>query len=46
MILKEVNLAKYTRLIGEDNKGAIFLAENMQAIRRTKHIDIKFHFIR
>ena len=32
--------------MGEDNQGAIFLAENMQVFQRTKHIDIKFHFIR
>ena len=46
LILQEINLAKFPGLMGEDNQGAIFLAENLQVSQRTKHIDIKFHFIR
>ena len=30
----------------EDNQGAIALAKNPIAHSRTKHIDIRFHFIR
>jgi hypothetical protein len=28
-----------------DNIGTIFMAENMSAISRTKHIDIRYHFV-
>lgn len=30
----------------QDNQGAIKLAENAVYSQRTKHIDVKFHFIR
>lgn len=33
-------------LINEDNQGAIALARNPVAHSRTKHIDIRFHFLR
>ena len=46
MMLGEFNLVDLPGYIGEDNKGAIFLAYNKQVSERTKHIDIKFHFIR
>ena len=46
MLLAEFNLVEYPGLIGEDNQGTIFLAENLQVSQRTKHIDTKFHFIR
>ena len=29
-----------------DNEGAMFLAKNEQASQRTKHIDVKYHYIR
>ena len=29
-----------------DNVGAIFLSHNVKSSARTKHIDIKYHFIR
>ena len=29
-----------------DNSGALFLAENEYACQRTKHIDVRYHFIR
>ncbi len=32
--------------IYEDNVGAMKLAENWESTRRTKHIDIRFHYIR
>ncbi|CAN0202443.1 unnamed protein product, partial [Ascophyllum nodosum] len=30
----------------EDNEGAIKLATNKHASRRTKHIDVKYHLVR
>ena len=45
-ILKEINHLILPGLIGEDNQGAIFLAENRQVNDRTKHIDTQYHFIR
>jgi Reverse transcriptase (RNA-dependent DNA polymerase) len=33
-------------LLSEDNTGAIFLAKNQQVGARTKHIDVRYHFIR
>jgi hypothetical protein len=33
-------------IIFEDNLGAIFLAKNAQVSARTKHIDVRHHFIR
>ena len=35
-----------SELCQEDNEGAIFLAKNQQVGMRTKHIDVKYHFIR
>ena len=29
-----------------DNKGAIFLTENRNSGEKTKHIDVKYHYIR
>lgn len=46
MLLGELNLLDIPGYIGEDNKGTIFLAYNKQVSQRTKHIDIKYHFIR
>ena len=36
----------YPSIIFEDNVGAIFLSQNKQVGQRTKHIDIRDHFIR
>ena len=33
-------------IIYKDNQGAIFLAKNTQVGIRTKHIDIRHHFLR
>ena len=33
-------------ILFEDNSGSIFLAQNKQVSKRTKHIDLKHHFIR
>lgn len=48
-ILKELGLINYSpspTLIYEDNQGAIALAENPEFHRRTKHIDIRYHWVR
>jgi len=46
MILEEFKLMDLPGVIGEDNQGAIFLSQNKQVSNRTKHIDLKYHFIR
>ena len=46
MFLHELGIGKMPGIIYEDNEGAIFLAKNQQVGMRTKHIDIKYHFIR
>jgi hypothetical protein len=33
-------------ILYEDNKGCVFLAMNMSTTNKSKHIDIKYHFIR
>ena len=33
-------------IVMEDNNGAIKLSNNLESYKRTKHIDIKYHFIR
>ncbi|CAH0520377.1 unnamed protein product [Peronospora belbahrii] len=33
-------------IIYEDNQGSIALAKNPELHKRTKHIDIRFHFVR
>ena len=45
-ILSKINHLILPRQVGEDNQGAIWLAENRQVSDRTKHIDIQYHFIR
>ena len=46
MFLQEVGVGKIPGIIFEDNEGAIFLAKNSQVGMRTKHIDVKYHFVR
>jgi len=45
-LLQELNLNTDPMVIYEDNQGAIFLSENEQVSKITKHIDIRYHFIR
>ena len=45
MRLLETN-NKYPGVIYEDNIGAISLAQNKQVDQRTKHIDVRDHYIR
>ena len=46
-LLKDINFEQpFATKLFEDNQGTIALAKNAKINSRTKHIDIKFHFIR
>jgi hypothetical protein len=45
-ILSELETNLTPAVICEDNTGAIFLATNSQVGMRTKHIDVRYHFLR
>ena len=46
-LLQELKLAENKlTLLNQDNQSAIFLEKNHSVKQRTKHIDIKYHFIR
>ena len=45
-LFNELQMPAKTITVKEDNQGAIVLAQNPIAHSRTKHIDIRFHFIR
>ena len=45
-LLGELKVVEKPGLIFEDNTGAIFLVANKQVGPRTKHIDVRHHFIR
>ncbi|XP_046858511.1 secreted RxLR effector protein 161-like [Xenia sp. Carnegie-2017] len=46
-LLRDLNFTqKEPTMIKEDNQGAISLSKNQKYHPRTKHIDIKYHFIR
>jgi hypothetical protein len=36
----------YPIYVNVDNVGAIFMAENASATSRTKHVDVRYHFVR
>jgi hypothetical protein len=42
----KIPLESYKAYVFEDNQGAIFLANNQATTNRSKHIDIKLHFVR
>jgi hypothetical protein len=44
--VKELTGVWETAIIYEDNLGALFLVKNQQVSSRTKHIDIRHHFMR
>ena len=46
MLIKEIANVSLKAIIYEDNTGAIFLVKNQQVGARTKHIDVRHHFIR
>jgi hypothetical protein len=45
-LLKELIMIKQTAIIYDENLGVIFLTKNQQVSQRTKHIDIRQHFLR
>lgn len=46
MLLEEIAECVYPGVILEDNTGAIFLVKNRQVGQRTKHIDVRHHYVR
>ena len=46
MLLEEIIGHRLPSILLEDNTGAIFLVKNQQVGPRTKHIDVRHHFIR
>jgi hypothetical protein len=45
-ILEEIGIYQETVIIHEDNEACINLSKNPQEFKRTRHIQIKYHFIR
>ena len=45
-LLQELGYTQLTTIIHEDNQACILLSKNPQAHSKTKHIQIKYHFIR
>ena len=45
-LLSELGEIEWPSILAEDNTGAIFLSRNRQVGARTKHIDVRYHFIR
>jgi transposase InsO family protein len=45
-LLREIGFPQGPTVIFEDNQGCIALAKNPSHHKRTKHIDIRYHFIR
>lgn len=45
-MLKELGYAQKTTIIKEDNQACIAIAENPTQHARTKHIDVRYHFVR
>lgn len=45
-LVKEITGEEHTAIIYEDNSGTIFLVKNQQVSARTKHIDIRHHYMR
>ena len=46
ILLSEIAVTVVPAAIFEDNSGAIFLSRNKQVSQRTKHIDLRYHFLR
>jgi hypothetical protein len=46
MLLREIAFCTLPGILLEDNTGAIYLVKNQQVGQRTKHIDVRWHFIR
>jgi hypothetical protein len=45
-LLQEIGINQETIIIYEDNESCIKLAQNPQEFNRTRHIQVKYHFIR
>jgi hypothetical protein len=46
-VLQALNVkVKLPIKVNVDNVGAIFLANNRNASKRTKHVDVRYHFVR
>ena len=45
-LLGEITTIVMPSLMGEDNTGAIYLTKNHQVGARTKHIDVRYHYVR
>jgi len=45
-LLNELTGVNLTAIVYEDNLGAIFLCKNQQVSSRTKHIDVRHHYMR
>ena len=45
-ILEEINLLQGDVIVYTDNQSAIHLCKNLVLHERTKHVDVKFHFVR
>ena len=45
-LIEELTGIKLRAIIYEDNLGAIYLVKNQQVSARTKHIDIRHHYLR
>ena len=45
-IFSELGLPKKPTTICADNEGGIFIASNPVQERRTKHIDVRYHYVR
>ena len=46
MLLRGIGVGEFPGNILQDQEGPFFLAKNQQVSMRTKHIDIRYHFIR
>jgi hypothetical protein len=46
MLLDEIATNVYPSVVYEDNQGCIFLVKNRQVGSRTKHMDVRMHWIR
>ena len=44
--LKDLGYEQKTNILNEDNQGAIALSKNPDNHSRTKHIDVRYHYIR
>jgi hypothetical protein len=45
-LINEITRVQHTAVIYEDNLGAIYLVKNQQVSSRTKHIDVRHHYLR